>query len=423
MFFFSHLDVDECASNEHFCSQKCINMPGGYECQCFGPLYKLARDGHRCYRTDSEPVLFFLAHSHNIWNITYNVKSDFKLMPSYGNEKVAINKVHEIQNHEVEGTEGVAVDWVHRNLYTLRQKQLHVQRLDGLYRASLYDGLFELPRALVAYPLTRALFASDWGTKPFIVRLAMDGTEAKKIITEHLVWPNALAIDYFAERLYWADAFRDTIEMANLDGTSRRVIIDNDQWVPHVFGLTVFDDMIVWSDWNHRAFLFADKLTGQNVTILTRTVLPPYSLKAYHSAMQMGAANVCEATTCQHICVPKSDGSGPQCLCAEGFILHESGLCEPNCSGNQLLCSRPDHKFDFMKCLSLIYRCDGLYNCGNGDDEMECPLAICKHDERMFPCRDNAKCILRSQRCDGFTDCADESDELYCVDLAIGWSH
>lgn len=40
----------------------------------------------------------------------------------------------------------------------------------------------------------------------------MDGTQAKKIITEDLVWPNALAIDYFAERLYWADAFRDVIE-------------------------------------------------------------------------------------------------------------------------------------------------------------------------------------------------------------------
>ncbi|VBB30035.1 unnamed protein product [Acanthocheilonema viteae] len=431
------IDVDECASNQHFCSQKCINKPGDFECECFGPLYKLARNGHRCYRTDSEPVLFFLAHSYSIWNVTYNAKSQLKLVPNYGNEKekklyyvdltrnsiqyVNVfdrNKVHVIQNHEVEGTEGIAVDWIHRNLYTLRQRQLHVQRLDGLYRASLYDKFFQLPRALVAYPFTRELFASDWGTKPFIVRLAMDGSEAKKIINEDLVWPNALAIDYFAKRLYWADAFRDVIEMANLDGTSRRIIISDNQLVPHVFGLTVFDDMIFWSDWTRRGFLFADKLTGQNITMFLRTVLPPYSLKAYHSAMQMEVPNLCETTTCQHICVPKLDGSGPQCLCAEGFIMHENGLCEPNCMKHQLLCSRPDHK-----CLNLIYRCDGLYNCGNGDDEMECPIPICMHDERMFPCRDNRKCILRSQRCDGFIDCYDESDELYCVDLAIGWSH
>ncbi|VDM09369.1 unnamed protein product, partial [Wuchereria bancrofti] len=440
------LDVDECASNKHFCSQKCINKPGSYDCECFGPLYRLARNNRRCYRTDNESVLFFLAHSHSVWNITYNAKSQLKLVPSNRAEKVAMfdydlkekklyyvdltrnsiqyinlldrNRVHVIQNHDIEGTEGIAIDWVHRNLYTLRYKQLHVQRLDGLYRALLYDGFFQLPRALVAYPSIRELFASDWGVKPFIVRLAMDGTQAKKIVTENLVWPNALAIDYFAERLYWADAFRDVIEMANLDGTGRRTVISDDKLVPHVFGLTIFDDTIFWSDWTRRGILFADKLTGQNSTRLMKTVLPPYSLKAYHSFMQMAAPNICEVTTCQHICAPKLDGSGQQCLCAEGFIMHESGLCEPNCTKHQLLCSRPDHK-----CLSLIYRCDESYNCRNGDDEMECPVSICMHDERMFPCRDNRKCILRSQRCDGFVDCYDESDEFYCADLAIAWSH
>uniref|UniRef100_A0A1I7VEG2 EGF-like domain-containing protein n=1 Tax=Loa loa TaxID=7209 RepID=A0A1I7VEG2_LOALO len=367
--YIANLDVDECTSNKNFCSQKCINKPGSYDCECFGPLYKLARNGRRCYRTDN-------------------------------------------------GTEGIAVDWIHRNLYTLRHKQLHVQRLDGLYRASLYDGFFQLPRALVAYPSIRELFASDWGVKPFIVRLAMDGTQAKKIVTENLVWPNGLALDYFARRLYWADAFRDVIEMANLDGTSRRVIISDKQLIPHIFGLTVFDDMILWSDWTRRGFLFADKLIGQNSTVLMRTVLPPYSLKAYHPAMQITTPNLCEVTTCQHICVPKLDGSGPQCLCAEGFVMHENGLCEPNCKEHQLLCSQPDHK-----CLNLIYRCDESYNCRNGDDEMECPIPICMHDERMFPCRDNRKCILRSQRCDGFVDCYDKSDEFYCADLAIAWSH
>lgn len=43
----------------------------------------------------------------------------------------------------------------------------------------------------------------------------MDGSEARKIITEDLVWPNALAVDYFAQRLYWADAFRDVIEFVD----------------------------------------------------------------------------------------------------------------------------------------------------------------------------------------------------------------
>ncbi|VDO70476.1 unnamed protein product [Onchocerca flexuosa] len=63
------------------------------------------------------------------------------------------------------------------------------------------------------------------------------------------------------------------------------------------------------------------------------------------------------------------------------------------------------------------------YCYGNGDDEMECPIPICKYDEHMFPCRDSRKCIFRSQLCDGFADCYEHSDELYCADLALPWKH
>lgn len=38
----------------------------------------------------SEAVRFFLAHSHSVWNITHNAKSQLKLAPSYGDEKVAM---------------------------------------------------------------------------------------------------------------------------------------------------------------------------------------------------------------------------------------------------------------------------------------------------------------------------------------------
>ncbi len=40
----------------------------------------------------------------------------------------------------------------------------------------------------------------------------MDGSSFQKIVTESVMWPNGLAIDYYADTLYWADAFLDTIE-------------------------------------------------------------------------------------------------------------------------------------------------------------------------------------------------------------------
>ena len=40
------------------------------------------------------------------------------------------------------------------------------------------------------------MFWTDYGTKPFIARANMDGSEMKEIVTENITWPNGVAIDY-----------------------------------------------------------------------------------------------------------------------------------------------------------------------------------------------------------------------------------
>ena len=49
-------------------------------------------------------------------------------------------------------------------------------------------------------------------------------------------FPNALSIDYRAERLYWVDAKLDKIETSDLSGEHRVALL---QQAPHPFGLTV----------------------------------------------------------------------------------------------------------------------------------------------------------------------------------------
>ena len=39
------------------------------------------------------------------------------------------------------------------------------------------------------------MFYSDWGEKPMIVSVGLDGTDRKEIITTDLVWPNGVAVD------------------------------------------------------------------------------------------------------------------------------------------------------------------------------------------------------------------------------------
>lgn len=49
----------------------------------------------------------------------------------------------------------------------------------------------------------------------------LDGTARKVIINRDLGFPNGLAIDYKAKRLYWADALKDRIETSDLHGGNR----------------------------------------------------------------------------------------------------------------------------------------------------------------------------------------------------------
>ena len=69
------------------------------------------------------------------------------------------------------------------------------------------------------------MYWSDWGTVPKIERAGMDGSQRSPLITQNLTWPNGLAIDHEAERLYWADGGTKAIEYAALDGRGRTVLI------------------------------------------------------------------------------------------------------------------------------------------------------------------------------------------------------
>lgn len=69
------------------------------------------------------------------------------------------------------------------------------------------------------------MFWTDWGDRPYIGKVGMDGSDKQVIVNDSLGWPNALAISYVTRELFWADAREDYIAVTNLNGTMRRVIL------------------------------------------------------------------------------------------------------------------------------------------------------------------------------------------------------
>lgn len=116
----------------------------------------------------------------------------------------------------------IAVDWIANQLYwtDMVHKKIEVSKLDGSYRKKLIENLTE-PRSIVLFPKEGYLFWAEWTKNPKIERANLDGTNRKVIVSTDLNVPNGLTIDYVTRQLYWADAFKDRIEVSDLHGRYR----------------------------------------------------------------------------------------------------------------------------------------------------------------------------------------------------------
>lgn len=255
------------------------------------------------------------------------------------------------------------------------------------------------------------IYGTDWSSNAFIFKAAMDGSSFEKIVTENVVWPNTLVIDQYANRLYWADAFLDKIESCDLNGKHRRTVIADPDAVPHVFGMTIADDYLYWTDWTYRGILRANKLTGRNLTVLAQTALLPYGIKAYHPSIQPQYESPCEKMNCSQLCLLKDNGQSGKCACSDGFELGSDGkTCNSACNSNEILCGGSD-----SKCVSKKYLCDAVAHCSDQADEQNCPPRICLPGQ--FQCHDNKKCLAATNLCNSIQECEDNSDEKYCENI------
>ena len=112
--------------------------------------------------------------------------------------------------------------------------------------------------------MSRFLYWTDWGTNPKIERADLDGSNRKVLVNSSLRWPNGIAIDYVERKLYWGDAGTDEISCVNLDGTNKQVVLKD---LPHVFGLSILEDDIFWTDWQLRKLYKANKHDKKKIEV------------------------------------------------------------------------------------------------------------------------------------------------------------
>jgi low-density lipoprotein receptor-related protein 1 (alpha-2-macroglobulin receptor) len=96
-------------------------------------------------------------------------------------------------------------------------------------------------------------------------------------------WPNALAISYETNELFWADAREDYIAVADLDGRNPRIVLSRDDntgaRLHHIFAMTVFEDYIYWTDWETKSVEKCHKYNGGERETIISTIHRPMDIQ------------------------------------------------------------------------------------------------------------------------------------------------
>ncbi|XP_020284881.1 basement membrane-specific heparan sulfate proteoglycan core protein isoform X6 [Pseudomyrmex gracilis] len=104
-----------------------------------------------------------------------------------------------------------------------------------------------------------------------------------------------------------------------------------------------------------------------------------------------GSRVICAVQLCDG--VPDCDDGGDEVDCSH-----------PGCSTGEFAC-------DVNRCILESQRCDFVEDCQDGSDEHDCHYPVCSSNQSQ--CR-NGQCIDSSKYCDGVQDCHDGSDEYNC---------
>lgn len=313
------LDIDECATETHNCSQLCTNLNGTYECSCREGFRLLDSISGSCKALKDDVMVVFssgpeirafdltnrdqfdvIGGEKRIESIDYNPETQMIFWADSNDKTIkrsymvnALNgeaKIGYAQDLNMKGNSkltALAVDWVADNLYWAEtdrtgskpRGRIMVAKTDGRYRRALVNAGLEIPTSIAVDPKLGRMFWADAGSAPKIEVSWMDGSKRRPLITEAIRHPAGLTVDYSQDHMvYWVDTKLNTIEIMKPDGSRRRSIVKGDK-LKHPVSLDVFESYLYWITKDSGELFRQDKF-GRGVQVaVQRNLANPSSLK------------------------------------------------------------------------------------------------------------------------------------------------
>ncbi|XP_072034880.1 low-density lipoprotein receptor-related protein 2-like isoform X2 [Amphiura filiformis] len=390
-------DIDECTETMGTCSQECENTRGAFICKC-ADGYNKEPDGRTCKEAS-----------------------------------------------------GVTPFLIFTNRYYIRRLAI-----DGSDYQLIKDGFNNIVALEFDYKENKIYFCDNTNRLEKVMRMNLDGSNVETVYDNHDDIPNiqGLGIDWVGRKMYWTDSDKDMIEVAELNGTNRRVLYHKGMALPRAIAIDPRDKFLFWTDWGLNPYIGRIDLDGENpmkldgITKLTW----PNGLTIYYPVRKLFWIDA----HLNYIGYANYDGSGFNELTGTGDLAHPFAIsifdnevfwtdwndlaihkADKWTLANKTVLAEILHRpmdihvyHPYRQDQSIANPCGTnnggcshlcLLSTNNNGYTCKCPnnfmmnrdgktcTANCNVHE--FLCADMKQCIPIQYKCDGESDCADGSDE------------
>ncbi|XP_067001123.2 low-density lipoprotein receptor isoform X2 [Anabrus simplex] len=219
---------NECAENNGGCSQKCVDTPASYYCDC-QPGYKLM-DNKTCDDINECEIPGACSQ------LCTNEKGTFKCQCVDG-------YLRDPRDHtRCKAMEG------HASLLFARRHDIRKISLDHHEMTAIVNDT-KSATALDFVFRTGMIFWSDVSDQKIYKAPIDEGSERTVVIKNDLTTSDGLAVDWIYNHIYWTDTGKNTIELANFEGNMRKVLIKDDLEEPRAIAVNPLDGWMYWTDW------------------------------------------------------------------------------------------------------------------------------------------------------------------------------
>ncbi|XP_053699069.1 low-density lipoprotein receptor-related protein 4 [Sabethes cyaneus] len=250
-----------CGTRNGGCSYICLLSPSGYTCAC--PIgIQLNDNGKTCKDGPSNYLIF--AHRTDIRQVSLD--SDYQIdvvlpLPPISNAVALDVDTHTGDVYWADTIEDVIM---RSSPDGMRVKQILSESMDSV-------------DSMVVDSIGRKIYWADAGRCSIEVS-ELDGSVRTVLVWNDLIHPKGIAMDYESGYLFWADWRKDPIiERADMDGERRKSIVTTD--LGYISGLTVdgLEKRIYWTDSKAKTIESCD-LNGNARKMLLDNLQHPYAL-------------------------------------------------------------------------------------------------------------------------------------------------